>query len=242
MSGLIYQATNQINGKCYIGQSWNFEHRKYLHVYGRSGCRYFNFAMKKYGKEVFIWSILFDGIDDQSELDIAEDWAIWHHRSLAPYGYNLREGGNGSGKLCEEARERHRIITTARSVETHASKLWKDNHAKGIIERSKNISWRKNAAEAARIAALDKSWIEKNKEVGRRNSANQQWREKVAAGGSINAKPVICITTGQVYRGILYAARQTGVDAATIVRVCKKTQKTAGGFTWEYYNQKEAAQ
>lgn len=241
MNGVIYCATNKINGKQYIGQSWDFERRKYMHIYGKSGCQVFNRAMRKHGAEAFTWLVLFEGIEDQAELDTAEDWAIWQFRSLVPHGYNQREGGSGNARLCEASREKHRISTTEKNREIHARQSWKENHAHGILERTKNPLWRMHQAEAAKRTASDKSWREKIKEVGRRNSENQQWREKTAAGGSKNAKPVICLATGQVFKSVRDAAKKSGVDASMIIRVCKgTTQKTAGGFTWAYYQPSEA--
>lgn len=236
-NGVIYCATNKISGKSYIGQSWNFEKRKYFHLYGKSGCQIFNRAMKKYGNEMFSWSILMDGINDQETMDLAEEWAIWYYMTLSPLGYNLRNGGSGNALLCEESRKKHKISTTIKNREIHKRESWKIKHAHGILKRSENKIWIENQKKAAKKTSQNEEWKIKIKEVGLNNSKNEVWKRKTAEGGAINAKKIICTSTGIIYKSIRSAAKETGVDASMIIRVCKKTtQKTAGGFTWEYWD------
>lgn len=48
--------------------------------------------------------------------------------------------------------------------------------------------------------------------------------------------PVKCIETGIIYHSAREAERQTGIDNAQIVGVCKGKYgyKTAGGYIWKY--------
>lgn len=50
-----------------------------------------------------------------------------------------------------------------------------------------------------------------------------------------NTKQVLCVETGIIYPSIMEAQRQTGIFATSIKQVCKKRQKTAGGYHWKYY-------
>lgn len=50
-----------------------------------------------------------------------------------------------------------------------------------------------------------------------------------------NTKQVQCIETGMIYLSMKEAERQTGIFATSIKQVCKKRQKTAGGYHWKYY-------
>lgn len=236
---VIYMATNLDSGRAYIGQTWNFDRRRYFHHYGKGGAMYFSRALLKHGKNRFSWSILLDGITDQETLDIAEDWAIWFHRTLFPEGYNLREGGNGGGSLSPQSRAKQIASTTRKNKSLHADpewrKKWRERYDAGIARRQKNAEWRANAAKAMDELSHRPSWIEANKAAGRRNSADPEWRRKTVEGGRKNAKPVECVETGVVYPSIRNAGRETGIDASMIMRVCKgKIQKTAGGFRWRY--------
>lgn len=48
------------------------------------------------------------------------------------------------------------------------------------------------------------------------------------------SKPVLCITTGEIYESINEAARQTGASPANIWNCCKGKRKTAKGLEWQY--------
>jgi len=58
-----------------------------------------------------------------------------------------------------------------------------------------------------------------------------------------NRKEVICIETGEVYRSIKEASRKTNIDKKNISNCCKKIKyyNTAGGYHWQYYNEKGVA-
>lgn len=65
-------------------------------------------------------------------------------------------------------------------------------------------------------------------------------RKKISKSHNKNKKPVRCIETGIEYESCHDAGRKTGISIAHIVTVCKdKTErKIAGGYHWEYINQK----
>ena len=106
---LIYKATNTINNKYYIGQTIrSLEKRIDGHLKDSKNPKfYFHFAIKKYGIEKFKWTIL-EFCYSQKELDEKEMWYIKHFKSFGEVGYNLTEGGSGSGghKCSEESRKK----------------------------------------------------------------------------------------------------------------------------------------
>ena len=57
---------------------------------------------------------------------------------------------------------------------------------------------------------------------------------KAKLNNTYNTKQVQCIETGIIYPSIMEAQRQTGIFNTSIKQVCKKRQKTAGGFHWKY--------
>ena len=105
--GSIYKITNTVNGKAYIGQTIHDavtgRIRKHLNESSR-GNQLVKRAVKKYGKDVFIYEILHDGIIPEL-LDSYEIEAIEKHNTLAPNGYNLTHGGEG-GIPSEETRKK----------------------------------------------------------------------------------------------------------------------------------------
>jgi len=101
MHGIIYKATNKINGKIYIGQTiHSLEARRNGHYHlRRNKCRpsYFANALTKYRKDDFIWEVI-DFADSHDVLDIKEKYWISFYKSNFPsFGYNLLSGG-GSGR------------------------------------------------------------------------------------------------------------------------------------------------
>lgn len=98
MEKAIYKITNKINHKIYIGQSYNPIQRFHQHIHYSSNSLIHQ-AIVKYGEENFDFEIIgwFEDWKDK------EKYYISFYRSLAPYGYNIHEGGNdpphNSGEL-----------------------------------------------------------------------------------------------------------------------------------------------
>ena len=93
---MIYHAFNTINGKAYVGQTTrDLKERVYSHYKsGSHSCPALKEALKKYPREVFVWSIL-THVDNQKDLNEAEKYWIKHLNTMAHtgWGYNLKEGG-----------------------------------------------------------------------------------------------------------------------------------------------------
>lgn len=94
----IYKATNKINGKSYIGQTIDFEHRKHTHIHRRDGyCdpnSIFHMALDKYGEDAFEWEIIAE-VPGKQFADAAEKELIRKYNTYKPNGYNLTKGGDG---------------------------------------------------------------------------------------------------------------------------------------------------
>ena len=91
--GLIYKATNKINGKIYIGQTTT---RLSLRIYGHVNDRhkrYFQYAVEKYGEDGFIWEEI-DYADNEKDLIKIEDKYIYLYDSTdRKKGYNILKTG-----------------------------------------------------------------------------------------------------------------------------------------------------
>lgn len=96
--GIIYKATNKVNGKSYIGQTVKplksriTEHRSAARYY-RDGCHFHN-SIRKYGIESFVWEVLCkcESVEDlnYTEILFIEKFNTFNN------GYNLTTGGYGS--------------------------------------------------------------------------------------------------------------------------------------------------
>lgn len=113
--GIIYKATNIINGKIYIGKTTtSLKERQYVHkAYSKKGTSgkkvIFHNAIRKYGWENFKWEVLCE-CDDYNILGITETMKIIVNNShyIDGYGYNMTYGGEGclGYKHSEDARKR----------------------------------------------------------------------------------------------------------------------------------------
>jgi group I intron endonuclease len=100
--GCVYLATNRINGKCYVGQTINFDKRKKAHkdtAYNGKGWLFHN-AIRKYGFDAFNWELLYCREmlcpeKDKASMDRCEKYYIKTLNTMAPNGYNLTAGGEG---------------------------------------------------------------------------------------------------------------------------------------------------
>jgi len=96
--GIIYKATNKINGKIYIGQTVQPLNKRIIehlcHALLKKDNSYFHNAIRKYGKENFIWEIVAE-CNLLEELNRAEVKTIEKYNTFEN-GYNLTRGGEGS--------------------------------------------------------------------------------------------------------------------------------------------------
>lgn len=103
--GSIYVITNNVDGKQYVGKTMQpIAHRWRAHVLGsRKGRSAIDAAIKKYGADTFTVDVVEES-DDEEYLLIAERIVIAELDTVAPKGYNLTEGGEGTSgyKLTEE--------------------------------------------------------------------------------------------------------------------------------------------
>lgn len=99
MGGIIYKATNVVNGKSYIGVTSDYIRRKNRHKYDaliNNIETYFHRSIRKYGWDNFEWSIIFESDDYQYTKNVMEPKFITQYDTLVE-GYNMSSGGEGAG-------------------------------------------------------------------------------------------------------------------------------------------------
>ena len=61
---------------------------------------------------------------------------------------------------------------------------------------------------------------------------------KMQGKNSSRSKKVRCIEKDVIYEALREAERQLGIPATNISKACKGKIKTAGGYHWEYVEEK----
>lgn len=89
----IYQITNLINNKIYIGQTNNIKKRWSNHKNSNDPNMVIARAIRKYGKENFKFEVLLKNLSPE-EANQKEIELIKEKESLIPNGYNVASGGN----------------------------------------------------------------------------------------------------------------------------------------------------
>lgn len=92
----VYVVTNRVNKKQYIGKTIrSLRARWRSHCGNNSGCWALKGAITKYGEDAFKIDLLVDGLDD-NDAERTEAEMIEKYKTMAPHGYNLTKGGQGS--------------------------------------------------------------------------------------------------------------------------------------------------
>lgn len=107
-TGIIYCATNLINGKQYVGQTirklQDRIKQHYLNSKNNTNNKFAR-ALRKYGKQDWKWEVLVENIS-QDQLNLLEKSYIWG-LSTFEFGYNSTTGGDcGNILFCEETRNK----------------------------------------------------------------------------------------------------------------------------------------
>ena len=130
----IYKIENKINGKIYVGQSICIERRWEEHLYHSSHCSLLKYALEKYGKDNFIFSVIEECV--QSDLDEREIYWINYYNSYKS-GYNLTRGGRGTVQYSVEEIYNDYMVTgsmnqTAKNIKCSINTVRKVLHEYGI--------------------------------------------------------------------------------------------------------------
>jgi group I intron endonuclease len=104
----VYIVTNKANGKQYVGIAKDLKRRWRQHISANGSAPALHAAMKKYGKDGFIFSHICDAFDFEAACDL-ERMLIQQHNTKSPYGYNLTDGGDGVvGRALTQEEIQHR--------------------------------------------------------------------------------------------------------------------------------------
>ena len=154
--GCVYMATNTENGKCYVGMTTRTlaqRRSEHLNTARRGDTAVFYNAIRKYGKEAFVWEILYAGSDVKKLFSVEQKFI--DRFDCVKWGYNMCYGGAGVVPT-EKLREHKSESTKA----LYQNPKYVENRMAGIREY-----W---SRPEAKMMAKDRA---------RKNAENPDWRK-----------------------------------------------------------------
>lgn len=256
MSG-IYRITNNINGKVYIGQTYNFKRRFRVHKKKLNNGEHYNEhlqrAWDKYGEENFSFDIIEEcEIDKLNEREIY--WiAFYDSFHNKDNGYNQNEGGCGSRgyKFSEESRNKMKLShydcrgklnpMYGKSVKDFMTEeeigRWKSNISIAVSGDNNPFYGRNHSEKTKRkIGEHNKNMWKtmKHPNTGMKYSPERLkqmsdiMKGKFVGDKNPNSKKVICLNTLECFLTIQEASKQYNVNSSMISMCCSKKCTYAG--------------
>ena len=209
MKGYIYLTTCLVNGKIYVGQSIN--HRD-INTYLGSGVAFKN-ALKKYGKDAFVKTILIDNISCLNELNELERYFISKYDCLYPNGYNLDLGGTNKGRMSE--------ATKAKMIKSKTGKKHTQKQIEANIKSHKGLKLSDETKKKIGDANRGKPSWNKGKKMPKGHSEKMR---KIMTGKKMKKKQIEIFDKEKslniLCEGVVDAANKLGVSIGSISLLC----------------------
>ena len=248
----VYEITNNINGRKYIGKhSTNDMNDGYM----GSGIA-IKQAIKKYGSKNFSKKII-KSFETSEEAFKFEKEIIERLDCVNNYKYyNMSDGGIGGVGTLSGKTELEKVEIYNRMKNTLKGKMAGENNPMyGKVSAMKGKKHTKEAREKMSKALKGKPFSKEHREnisksrIGMKLS--EETKKKISenhrnVSGENNpmygitgenhhsARKVICITTGEIFNCIKTAAIETKSDRVNISHCCKGKRKTTGNKKWMY--------
>ena len=217
----VYQHKNKINGKMYIGITSQHPQDRWGHNgSGYKSTPHFYAAIQKYGWDNFEHNILYTDCTKEQACELEKLLIKKYKTQNRDFGYNILEGGDAPS-MPQEIRDK--ISEKLKGNTNGAGHPCSEEKKKKISEAQKGRQFteehKQNLSEAA-----------KNRHV-----PCSEEKKKTLSKNYPNKKKVYCLETGIVYESVQECARQLGLYATNVSKVCKGIHKITGGYHLSYY-------
>lgn len=232
----VYKYTNIQNGKIYIGQTKNsLEERAQRDGLNYRECTRFYNAIKKYGWDSFVPTILADGLT-VDEANYLEEYYIDFYDSTNPSkGYNLAAGG-----LNHSMGEESRSILSSKAKERYRDKTKNPMYGKKHTDEA--LSKMSEKKRGSNNPMFGTKWNEnqrkrcgvKGRKLNFTDEQREWYRQRARILGLQGTRSIRCIDDGIEFQSIKDAASYYGVSSPSICDQLKGRTHTCKGKHFEY--------
>jgi len=220
------------SGKRYIGQTCQQLERRWRNGNGYVRNAYFYRAIQKYGWENFIHREICKCETLKDANKIEAELIAKYQTNDPEYGYNISNGGDGSGKVAEITRQRL-------SLAKKGTFLGKENpnYGRKHTEKERRLMSQKQKEYFAthvspRLGAVRSDESKRKQSESRRKS--EKARTAILSLNRSKSKPVLCVETQRVYASTHEVERVHGYRQGNIAAACRGVYQQAYGLHWMY--------
>ena len=230
-NGIIYLHKNKVNGKCYIGQTFQKPNERWKNGKGYYNQPKFYNAILKYGWNNFEHIILEQNLSEDI-IDERERYWINYYNCLGENGYNIKYDNKTLHIFSEEHKK-------------NLKKGIRRSTGKSIIclNNKKIYECITDAEKELKIHHIGDCCKKKIKSAGQdENGYALVWRyldeydenEIIVFKKQSQIKKVMCIETNEIFNNCTEAGKAKKCDNTSIGRCCKGIRKSAGRYQWKY--------
>lgn len=226
-TGIIYSYRNKLNNKKYIGQTTRPKQRKWehhCHAFTRGSNKHFYNAIKKYGWEMFEYTVLeeynFESFEElKAKLNEREMFFINEYHTMdKKYGYNISIGGSHRGN--------------------HATKI-------DLLDLNKNlIKTFDNYIEICSFLKVGSTTIYhhiRNNSICKGQylitwhgiPSKHTLEEEYSKSHYIYIQKTLQNKVIKKWPSVILIQKELGFDPSSIIKCCLGKLKTTKGFLWE---------
>ena len=218
------------NGKRYYGITKQEPKRRWNNGKSYKNNQHFTNAINKYGWDNIEHIVLFDSLAEHEAKELEQYYIQWYDTANRDYGYNISLGGDANNHS-EETKKKMSDIHKGHIVSDETKKKISKNHA-DVSGENHPMYGKHHSDETKKKISKNNSRFWKGKQL------SEDTKKKMS-------RPIICITTNQIFYGLSEAERQYGVPNSNIVKCCQGKRKSAGKsptgekLIWKYIDIKE---